>query len=117
MRPMKLLALCSVLVCGFGSVAMAQAPDAQALYAAMLMGFPQETVQAGQGSAVQGTFFAFDPSPGNGFSVVRSGENPQGDNEVVVGSRNGGRILQGEQSPGPLQTFFAFDPTVRSGGN
>lgn len=71
MRPATLLALCSVLVCCFGTVGMAQASEAQALYAALLMDFPQETAQtrqgvftaeAGQRSAVKGTCFAFDPT-------------------------------------------------------
>ena len=127
MRAMTLFALCAVFLFCWSTPGSTQSSGEDVLSAAFDMAPPQrETVQTRAGVLTadmvqdrvgQRNFFAFEPSYRDGVRVARSGDNPQGDDGVVVGSKNGGRYWYIGQPHGPLQTYFAFDPAFRSGSN
>jgi uncharacterized protein DUF4394/VCBS repeat protein/FG-GAP repeat protein len=73
------------------------------------------------GAAVA-SFFAFDPSFTGGVRVALGDINGDGVADIVVGAGPGGgphvRVIDGKtgtQLPGPIGSFFAFDPSFTGG--
>ena len=83
-------------------------------------GGPVVRVISGRDGSELTSFFAFDPSFRNGFSVAAGDLDGDGKAEIVVGAGNGGGPAVGVFHGGDftqVSSFFAYDPAFRGGVN
>jgi hypothetical protein len=83
-------------------------------------GGPVVRVFDGKDGSPMSSFFAFDPSFRNGFTVAAGDLDGDGKAEIVVGAGDGGgpqvAVFRGGDFA-QVNSFFAFDPSFRGGVN